>query len=62
MSEDSAAFAVCGNLGAGKTWMARKMLIRAALNGITVERTELGVTFIAPEGMSEAEMNRILYG
>lgn len=38
------------------------MLIRAALNGISVEQTELGVMFTAPEGMSEAEMHRILYG
>lgn len=49
-----------GDLGAGKRYMPMKAVTRAITHGIQVERNEFGMTFIAPEGMSQETMTGIL--
>jgi hypothetical protein len=39
----------------------RKAVTRAITHGIQIERNEFGVTFTAPEGMSQETMMDILY-
>lgn len=52
---------LAGDLGAGKRYVMRKAVTRAITHGIQIERNEFGVTFTAPEGMSQETMMEILY-
>lgn len=61
MNEPTPADLFAGNLGAGKRYVMMKAVTRAITHGIQIERNEFGMTFTAPEGMSQETMTDILY-